>query len=140
MAFFITESCTGCTACAKVCPTNAIQGERNARHVIDPNVCIDCGACGRICPAAAILDEQKMVCKMEKRSLWAKPVINAKLCTACSACIQACPVSVLALDLNHGQHFHFIPYLADEKNCIACSFCKTTCPVEAISMVTPKTA
>ena len=28
MAYIITENCTGCTACMKRCPTDAITGER----------------------------------------------------------------------------------------------------------------
>ncbi|MDW8047511.1 MAG: 4Fe-4S binding protein, partial [Chloroflexota bacterium] len=46
MAYSIIETCIGCTACTKRCPTNAISGERNQLHVIDPTLCIDCGACG----------------------------------------------------------------------------------------------
>ena len=54
MAFRIIESCTGCTACEKRCPTSAISGERKQLFVIDPALCIDCGACGVVCPEAAI--------------------------------------------------------------------------------------
>ena len=42
MAFIITENCTGCTACIRRCPTEAITGERKLLHVIDPELCIDC--------------------------------------------------------------------------------------------------
>ena len=46
MAFRIIETCIGCTACVKRCPTDAITGERKGLHIISPELCIDCGACG----------------------------------------------------------------------------------------------
>jgi len=33
----IIAACTGCTVCARNCPTNAISGERRQTHVIDPD-------------------------------------------------------------------------------------------------------
>ena len=56
MAFRIIETCIGCTACVKRCPTDAITGERKGLHIIWPELCIDCGACGPVCPVDAILD------------------------------------------------------------------------------------
>ncbi len=51
----IQESlCDGCHACFKVCPADAISGEKDAVHVIDPDVCIKCGACLEVCPQGAI--------------------------------------------------------------------------------------
>lgn len=44
--------CTGCTACIKHCPTEAIR-IRNGHATIDPEKCIDCGACIRYCPQKA---------------------------------------------------------------------------------------
>lgn len=48
------EKCIGCTACAKVCPTNAISGEVKKTHVIDKEKCIACGACEKRCKFDAI--------------------------------------------------------------------------------------
>ena len=46
--------CTGCTACANICPKNAIkmieQSEGFKYPTIDPNKCIDCGLCKNVCP------------------------------------------------------------------------------------------
>jgi ferredoxin len=134
MAYFITDACTGCTACARICPTTAIHGERKALHVIEEEVCIECGACGRICPYNAILTEERQPAPMVKRALWLKPTVDHNRCVSCGACIQACPVSVLAFDDSAGHKPHLIPYLKDEKNCIGCSFCDIACPVDAIHM------
>lgn len=46
--------CTGCTVCARNCPTNAISGERRQTHLIDPETCIRCGICLQVCNFNAI--------------------------------------------------------------------------------------
>ena len=51
------EICTGCGECVKVCPVNAISGERKAPHRIDPGPCTRCGACRGVCPVEAVLSE-----------------------------------------------------------------------------------
>lgn len=48
------NKCTGCTACASICPKNAITMQKDnegfMNPVIDQNKCINCGLCKRICP------------------------------------------------------------------------------------------
>ena len=50
----IEEACTGCTLCARVCPTHAASGERKAVHRIDQALCIKCGLCYEACRFDAI--------------------------------------------------------------------------------------
>jgi NAD-dependent dihydropyrimidine dehydrogenase PreA subunit len=51
----LAEPCTGCTVCARNCPTEAISGERRKTHVIDPDTCIKCGICVSVCNFNAII-------------------------------------------------------------------------------------
>ena len=46
------EKCTGCTTCARHCPTEAIR-IRAGRAVINAHRCIDCGVCIGVCPHKA---------------------------------------------------------------------------------------
>ncbi len=50
----LEDNCTGCTACVRVCPTEAIR-VRDRKAQIDPNRCVDCGNCVTVCPFHAIL-------------------------------------------------------------------------------------
>ena len=49
------DNCTGCTACARVCPTKAATGEKKKVHTINQETCIKCGACYDACKFDAIL-------------------------------------------------------------------------------------
>jgi len=50
----IEENCTGCLACLKVCPQEAISGELKKVHVLDQSKCIKCAACYEACNFDAI--------------------------------------------------------------------------------------
>ena len=51
------KKCTGCTRCARICPTGAISGTVKEPHIIDPEKCIKCGACFQSCKFSAIIKE-----------------------------------------------------------------------------------
>ncbi|MBD3349567.1 MAG: NADH-quinone oxidoreductase subunit NuoF [Candidatus Eisenbacteria bacterium] len=49
------EKCTGCTLCARVCPTGAASGEKKQPHTIDQELCTKCDACRRACKFDAVV-------------------------------------------------------------------------------------
>lgn len=55
LSYFITDQCTGCTKCARVCPTKSISGKVKEMHVIDQDTCIRCNACMDACSFKAII-------------------------------------------------------------------------------------
>lgn len=67
----LEENCTGCFACANICPKDAISMPENYEGfyfpVIDSKVCIDCGLCDKICPAI-----EKPELKTLQKSFYAK--------------------------------------------------------------------
>ncbi|MCP4544918.1 MAG: 4Fe-4S dicluster domain-containing protein [bacterium] len=48
------EACTGCTVCAKKCPTDAIMGAPKSPHYIVQDKCIACGNCLTVCRFDAV--------------------------------------------------------------------------------------
>ena len=54
ITYSVNENCTGCGACVRACPVDAVTGEKKRRHTIDARTCIRCGACQSACPFAAI--------------------------------------------------------------------------------------
>jgi NADH:ubiquinone oxidoreductase subunit F (NADH-binding)/Pyruvate/2-oxoacid:ferredoxin oxidoreductase delta subunit/(2Fe-2S) ferredoxin len=53
----LEENCTGCTICAKKCPTNAIVGSLKHPHYVVMDKCIGCGNCYEVCNFEAVLFE-----------------------------------------------------------------------------------
>ena len=51
------ETCTGCGACARACPADAISGALKEAHAIDPQKCIACGSCREACRFNAVRTE-----------------------------------------------------------------------------------
>jgi len=49
------DKCTGCGACLRVCPAEAITGEKKAPHYINTAACIKCGSCVQKCKFDAIV-------------------------------------------------------------------------------------
>jgi NADH-quinone oxidoreductase subunit F len=53
----IEDTCTGCGACKRACPSDAITGEKKKLHVIDQDLCIKCGSCFDVCKFKAVHKE-----------------------------------------------------------------------------------
>jgi len=134
LAYYIIDTCIGCTACTKRCPTNAISGERNQLHVIDPTLCINCGACGVVCPPEAILDDEGDVCKSLKKNEWPKAVVIEEKCigSGCELCINICPFDALSLQHTDRIDDFFGVSTVDEKKCTGCRLCEDVCGWDAI--------
>ena len=50
------DACTGCGACAEVCPVDAISVDDVAK--VDSETCTECGTCVDECPVEAISMEE----------------------------------------------------------------------------------
>ena len=51
------EKCVGCTACARMCPSNAINGTPKEKHIVNQDLCIKCGTCFSVCRFYGIVME-----------------------------------------------------------------------------------
>jgi NADH:ubiquinone oxidoreductase subunit F (NADH-binding)/NAD-dependent dihydropyrimidine dehydrogenase PreA subunit len=49
------QKCTGCGACLRVCPVDAIAGEKKKPHQLDVNKCVKCRACYEACKFDAVV-------------------------------------------------------------------------------------
>ncbi len=49
------EKCTGCGACTRACPRDAIRGEAKKPHAIDAGLCHRCGICAAECRSDAVV-------------------------------------------------------------------------------------
>jgi len=72
----ITEKCTGCGLCMKVCPSFVFELTENKALVARGAWCIGCGHCGAVCPEGAILHEAAVVGKGPRPG--SRPVVSAK--------------------------------------------------------------
>ncbi|MGA8573143.1 MAG: NADH-ubiquinone oxidoreductase-F iron-sulfur binding region domain-containing protein [Desulfobaccales bacterium] len=48
------ETCTGCLACVRECPAEAIRGEAGEPQELDQELCVKCGMCYEICKFTAV--------------------------------------------------------------------------------------
>ena len=58
ISYRISEAdCTGCQACLRACPADAITGAKKEIHVIDQKKCTRCGSCYEVCKFDAVTVE-----------------------------------------------------------------------------------
>ena len=135
MAYHISEACTGCTACARLCPVFAITGEKSQRHIVNEKRCVKCGVCGKVCPRGAIIDSSGKACVPVKRSQWLNPMINKETCSACSICVNDCTPGALRISMPQFRgDIRVYAELVQPQRCVGCAICEAHCPMGAISM------
>jgi len=135
MAYTVTSNCTGCMACARICPTGAVTGEKKQLHRIDAAICISCGACGRVCPSEAVRDDFGLAVRRIPRRQWDRPRFDLAECMSCAICLDTCPAAAISQTLRIDGNPHLFPILEAEARCIGCGFCAADCPTDAITMV-----
>ena len=98
----VGEDCTGCGACALVCPTGEIEGTRTPGQysiwnrtfhqppfAVAVSRCIGCGVCEEVCPLAI----PRVVAYRTGRFV---SRIAAHVCVGCGLCAGACPAGAIA--------------------------------------------
>lgn len=126
------DKCTGCAACAKVCPRSLIEivpvskkvhimctsmdkGPLAKKNCGNNTACIGCGLCLKSCPVNAIKIENYLA------------KIDYTLCVNCGLCAKKCPTKAIDDNKeNRGKAFII------EENCIGCTICAKKCPVQCI--------
>jgi NADH:ubiquinone oxidoreductase subunit F (NADH-binding) len=53
----IEDNCTGCGACRRACPADAVRGTKKKPHQIIEDICIKCGTCFDVCKFKAIMKQ-----------------------------------------------------------------------------------
>jgi len=136
---FITTTCTACSICERVCPTNAITSGEERYH-IEPDLCINCSVCGVYCPFDAIDDSREVLVAKIKPKQVPKAEVHEELCTGCEYCVSVCPFAALemvAAPGNEGLDLGTLPQTGRiaqviPKNCISCKLCEQVCIKDAV--------
>jgi len=140
------EKCIYCGMCEEMCPTDAINIEKNkissdkpylaTNTKIDESKCIYCGICRRICPEDAI----KIICTtcMEKNTIEpvlieGEIVLDDEQCINCGWCQEICPVDAAHVTKPFEGNIYFLHEFECKGD--SCHACKDVCPCNAISMV-----
>lgn len=138
-AHFITDLCTSCSICERVCPTNAISS--GEIYYIDPELCINCSVCGVYCPFDAIDDNHGTTVQRIKNKKIPKAVVHEEWCTGCEFCVDVCPFEALVmkpahegLDTSQPLPQTSMVAMVIDKNCVSCKLCEQVCIKDAIEV------
>jgi len=127
----VGDDCTGCRACAYICPTGAIPLEQKDGILtiwnkqfeipvckVDSDTCRGCGICEEVCPFS--VPRTSMIIGSE-----ANAYISPTACLGCGICVGACPTGAISqlendliTPLNSGL---FKKDLRDKEIVFACS-------------------
>ncbi|MFT7485591.1 MAG: electron transport complex protein RnfB [Candidatus Paceibacteria bacterium] len=131
-AHFITDLCTSCGICERVCPTNAITSGDERFH-IEPDLCINCSVCGVYCPFDAINDSNEVLVGKIKPKQIPKAVVHEELCTGCRFCEDVCPFDAIGMKMDPDSSFNYIAEIYAKK-CTSCKLCEQVCIKDAIEV------
>jgi ferredoxin len=133
MPYRISNDCIGCSACAKKCPEDAIEGELKVRFDIDPDLCQECGICFDTCPRGAIIDpDGNRSPKKLKKKKDVKAHIDPETCAGCKNCFMNCPqeaISVVKKSIFSSSYCR-----VDTENCVGCGTCTQFCITGAVKL------
>jgi NAD-dependent dihydropyrimidine dehydrogenase PreA subunit len=66
------DRCTGCGACALVCPHRVFEIAHGVAHIADLGACMECSACKTNCPFGAIEVRQGVGCASAVINGWVR--------------------------------------------------------------------
>jgi 4Fe-4S ferredoxin len=113
---YITNSCTGCGICPRICPTKAIE-------------------LGPVHEIATALESR------EAQPMAPYVLFDLEKCVFCGLCAVVCPVYAIEFKFNEKSIRELDEYPkfefeinVDEEKCIPCRYCELVCPPDAIEV------
>lgn len=123
------NACTGCNACAEICPSGIISLSDGLPSLdFTSGECTFCGECAKACPEPAF--DLVVPARFDHVATLSDQCF-AKRGIACGTCRDVCPQ--LAIQLRPARGGLFIPEI-DDAACTGCGACISVCPASAIGI------